>query len=501
MSPKRILVIGASDDIGGTGLQVDQKVIAAHGCDAMSATTALMAWKPQGIDIDETISSPAAFVRKAIDDCFDAGGVEAVKIGNDLLPWNLEQESDLLSRQGFLPSVEIAQIVIDALRQYDTNFVVVDQVPDFTSHISLEPCGAVGVFLKDLLQLTTVLTLSISEAVLLLKMAASSYKKPEIRTLDDLIHLTEALYSHGPEYVLLKGDQLPLTGNLEVPRDDSDRQIVVNFLYDGTDVSLIKTAYTVTNTLRGSRYALASAIASNLALGDAALSATQKACRYVEAAIKKGNGPINYFHSTYTLPFSPGYFIEYLLNREDVEPAWHAHVHHDFVKRIGDGTLPTEKFKDYLIQDYLFLVQFARAKALSAYKANSMEDIAASAEEILYVKREMSLHLDYCAEFGLSKNEVEEQEEHQACTAYTRYVLDIAHSESWFALQIAFAPCLLGYGIIAKRLWDDPETVREQGNPYWKWIENYVGEDYRAAVETGKGVIYHVRIWTKTSTE
>lgn len=51
-----------------------------------------------------------------------------------------------------------------------------------------------------------------------------------------------------------------------------------------------------------------------------------------------------------------GYFIEYLLNREDVKPVWHAHVHHDFVKRIGDGTLPIEKFRKYLVQDYLFLV-------------------------------------------------------------------------------------------------------------------------------------------------
>ena len=49
-------------------------------------TTALMAWYPQGIDMDETISSPAAFVKKAIDSCFEAGGVEVVKIGNDLLP-------------------------------------------------------------------------------------------------------------------------------------------------------------------------------------------------------------------------------------------------------------------------------------------------------------------------------------------------------------------------------------------------------------------------------
>ena len=56
---------------------------------------------------------------------------------------------------------------------------------------------------------------------------------------------------------------------------------------------------------------------------------------------------------------------------------WHAHVHHDFVKRIGDGTLPIEKFKAYLVQDYLFLVQFARAKALSAYKTNLIEDVAA----------------------------------------------------------------------------------------------------------------------------
>lgn len=52
---------------------------------------------------------------------------------------------------------------------------------------------------------------------------------------------------------------------------------------------------------------------------------------------------------------------------------------------------------------------------------------------------------------------------------------------------MAFAPCLLGYGIIARRLWDDPETVKEQGNRYWKWIQNYVADDYRAAVEAGEG--------------
>ena len=48
------------------------------------------------------------------------------------------------------------------------------------------------------------------------------------------------------------------------------------------------------------------------------------------------------------------------------------------------------------------------------------------------------------------------------------------------------APCLLGYGMIARRLHDDPETVRE-GNRYWKWIETYVSDDYNEAVRDGRG--------------
>lgn len=73
-----------------------------------------------------------------------------------------------------------------------------------------------------------------------------------------------------------------------------------------------------------------------------------------------------------------------------------------------------------------------------------------------------------------------------ACTAYTRYVLDIGQSEDWLGLQVAIAPCLLGYGAIAKQLHVDPRTKME-GNTYWKWILNYVAEDYVQAVQTGSG--------------
>ena len=65
-------------------------------------------------------------------------------------------------------------------------------------------------------------------------------------------------------------------------------------------------------------------------------------------------------------------------------------------------------------------------------------------------------------------------------------MLDIGQSDDWFALQMSFAPCLLGYGFIARRLYDDVKTIRE-GNRYWKWIENYVAEDYKEAVKVGSG--------------
>lgn len=51
-----------------------------------------------------------------------------------------------------------------------------------------------------------------------------------------------------------------------------------------------------------------------------------------------------------------GYFIEYLLARPDVQSVWKEFVHHPFVMGLGDGTLPLESFKGYIIQDYLYLV-------------------------------------------------------------------------------------------------------------------------------------------------
>ncbi|MED5360546.1 MAG: thiaminase II, partial [Pseudomonadota bacterium] len=54
---------------------------------------------------------------------------------------------------------------------------------------------------------------------------------------------------------------------------------------------------------------------------------------------------------------------------------WKRYTHHDFVAGIADGTLPEAAFRHYLIQDYLFLIQFARAYALAVYKSDKLADM------------------------------------------------------------------------------------------------------------------------------
>ncbi|KAI9659903.1 MAG: hypothetical protein M1821_001255 [Bathelium mastoideum] len=473
MDTRRVLVIAGSDSSGGAGLEADQKVLAAHGCYAMTATTALTAQNTQGVPgIQET---PAAFVKKQIDACLQDVGAHVIKIG-------------------MLASAGIIDVVADVLQQQPHIAVVLDPVMVSTSGAQLLPEGAVKNLRERLLPLTTILTPNIPEARLLLRDSGKSFG--DVKGIDDIVALARTVQGLGSKYVLVKGGHLPVPKSASTATHAGE-QTIVNVLVGEGKTVLFENEYLESRNTHGTGCSLASAIAANLTANLSVPGAVKKGCRYVEAGIRyskdigQGSGPINHFHSSYALPFSPGYFIEYLLDRNDVQEPWKNYTHHEFVRQLALGTLPPEAFRFYMIQDYLYLVHFSRAHALAAYKARALEDISTSASIVLHIREEMKLHLDYCREFGLSKEDVERQEESQACTAVSRcgrYFLDVGQSEDWLALQIALLPCLLGYGMIAERLHGDPETVKE-GNRYQKWIQNYISEDFTQAVKTGSDLI------------
>lgn len=165
--------------------------------------------------------------------------------------------------------------------------------------------------------------------------------------------------------------------------------------------------------------------------------------------------------------------------RATAATSWQAYVDHEFVRGMADGTLPEACFRHYLGQDYLFLIHFARAYALAAYKAETLEDIrAAAAGMSAIVDTEMRLHVEFCAGWGLSQADMEALPEASQTMAYTRYVLEKGGQGDLLDLYVALAPCIMGYGEIGARLAGDPAT-RTDGNPYAAWIEMYASDEYQ----------------------
>lgn len=100
----------------------------------------------------------------------------------------------------------------------------------------------------------------------------------------------------------------------------------------------------------------------------------------------------------------------------------------------------------------------------------------------------MKLHVHYCATFGISRAQMDAAEESQACIAYTRFVLDIGATQDLFTLNVATAACLIGYRDIAVRIKREYKDGKTE-NMYWKWVENYVGENYGNAYKDGKELL------------
>jgi thiaminase (transcriptional activator TenA) len=160
---------------------------------------------------------------------------------------------------------------------------------------------------------------------------------------------------------------------------------------------------------------------------------------------------------------------------------WDAYITHPFVRQLGQGTLPASCFQHYLKQDYLFLVHFARAYALAVYKSTDLSDMRAAKSTLsALLDDELSLHVQYCAEWGISEADLVGLPEATANMAYTRYVLEVGHAGDLLDLQVALAPCVVGYGEVAQWLMKSPDTNLKD-NPYLPWIQMYAGDDYQAA--------------------
>jgi len=171
---------------------------------------------------------------------------------------------------------------------------------------------------------------------------------------------------------------------------------------------------------------------------------------------------------------APDYGHAFKLWRAGAGQDWGNFTHHAFVEGLRNGSLPQDSYLHYLRQDYVFLIHFARAWALAAAKADTLDEMAAASATVhALVHVEMPLHVETCAAHGIDRATLETTPEAAANLAYTRYVLEAGYSGDFLDLMAALAPCVLGYGEIGARL-------EGSSGPYADWCATYGGADYQA---------------------
>jgi thiaminase (transcriptional activator TenA) len=168
---------------------------------------------------------------------------------------------------------------------------------------------------------------------------------------------------------------------------------------------------------------------------------------------------------------------------------WHSYTRHDFVLLLAAGDLSEAAFRHYLIQDYLFLLHFSRAWGLAIYKSDTLAEMRRAQSLVAAtLDTEIGLHIEYCRGWDIDVAAMAETPEALETVAYTRFVLDRGVAGDRLDLEVALAPCIVGYAEIAAERMADPAT-KIAGNPYKSWLDMYGGAEYQALAKDAKAAL------------
>lgn len=242
----RVLTIGGSDPSGGAGIQADVKTGTAMGVDVATAISAITAQNSLGVQALEPV--PLDMFRAQISSVCSDIPVHAVKLG-------------------MLYDGPRVRVVIDALRQYAWDNIVCDPVLISTSGTPLLDQDGLKT-LVSALPLFTLLTPNVPEVAAMTGKAVASPV--------DLLEAGHALLEMGACAVLVKGGHM-----------DGDECIDVLFRKGFSEPKYFFSRRIHTRNDHGTGCALATSIASGLAVGIDLPIAISRAREFVQDALRR----------------------------------------------------------------------------------------------------------------------------------------------------------------------------------------------------------------------
>jgi len=176
--------------------------------------------------------------------------------------------------------------------------------------------------------------------------------------------------------------------------------------------------------------------------------------------------------------------------RQQADEIWKAQHQHPFVRGIGDGTLSLERFKFWVRQDYVFLIEYARLLALAAARSPDLETMTCFATLLKEtVGTEMNLHRAYAAEFGISHEELAKELPAPVTRGYTDFLLRVATTGDFSELAAALLPCMWAFSEIGQRLAAQPAPSDQR---YAKWIAMYSSREFAELAEWCRDLLDHL---------
>lgn len=165
---------------------------------------------------------------------------------------------------------------------------------------------------------------------------------------------------------------------------------------------------------------------------------------------------------------------------EAASDIWEQCEEHPFVCGIGDGTLDHDKFQFFLLQDYLYLFEYARVFAIGVTKAKSLDSMRIFGN---YIKQildgEMDIHKSYMKRLGISEEEAAAVQPSLDNLAYTSYMLAIAQAGGEPEIVSSILACAVSYEYIAKDILKrHPDAA---SHPFFgEWVDGYACDEYHA---------------------
>ncbi|MGL4849752.1 MAG: thiaminase II [Clostridium sp.] len=160
---------------------------------------------------------------------------------------------------------------------------------------------------------------------------------------------------------------------------------------------------------------------------------------------------------------------------EEVKDIWEAYLRHPFIQGMKDGTLDRELFRDYLVQDYLYLKEYAKLFCMGIVKSKDMDEMRFLYKSINGTMEEGASHIRYMEELGVSEKEAEKTKADDRNINYTNYMLNVALQGDIKDIGIATLACSWSYGFIGEYL---VKNAKLENNYYKDWINLYGEESY-----------------------